>query len=185
MNRFEKAARKLRAGGVGSPSVRAMWPGVGSPSIRPRYVRRGVGSPAVKVPAGADENAVLYSDPEYAAGDVTYLPFRSSTAIGIAGSATASQVIQVNTKRPFQPQDIRFPSVLEGLVLNKAEIQGTNMLANSTGMPLELLSEVTTIGPIDWITIDTASGMELTIENIGAEPNQIPRGALWGTALRR
>lgn len=183
MDKYTRAARRMRAGGVGAPSVRPNWPGVGSPSVRPRYLRR-VGAPAVKVPAQADANPVLYSDPEYASGEVTYLPF-VGTVIGIAGSATAEQTIQVNTKRPFVPQDLRFPSTLEGLVLNEAQIQGTNMLANSAGMPFELLSEVTTIGPIDWITIDPASGAELLVENIGTVANQIPRGAFWGTALRR
>lgn len=175
---------KMRHGGVGSPSVHARWPGVGSPSIVPRYLRR-VGSPAVKVAAGQDEQATLYSDPEYSAGEVTYLPFRSLVAIDAAGVPGAKMTLEVKTKRPFQPQDLRFPSTLEGLVLLEAQIQGTNMLANSEGLAFELLSEVTTIGPIDWITIDPASGAQLFIENIGAEEGQIPRGTFWGTALRR
>lgn len=187
-DKYTRAARRLRAGGVGGPSIRANWPGrgVGSPNIRANWPgRRGVGAPARRVPTGTGSNEVLYSEPDYVAGEVTWLPFRGDTAIGIAGSATAIQTVPVATDRPFEPQDLRFPSTLEDIVLLEAKIQGTNLIANSVGVPLELLSEVTTLGAIDWFTIDTASGAQLTFENIGAVADQIMRGAFWGTALRR
>lgn len=174
-DRFEEAAANM-LGGVGSAEVQAFYPGVGAAQVQAYYP--GVGAPAAQVPQ-LQERAVQYSPTQYRSGEVSYLGFGRTTI-----PAGAEITVQINTKRPFTPQQLRIPSTVQDLLIMQALLEGTNLFANQAGIPVELFSEVSTTPPIDWFTIDTSTGAELVIQN----PTGVDKtfsGAFWGTALRK
>jgi hypothetical protein len=138
-----------------------------------------VGAPARQVPTGFDEEDIEYSPQVYRNGDVSLLGF-----VGDAIAPGDLGEVQISTQRPFNPDDLRFPSTLEGCVLMQVLIEGTNLLANSDGVPVELLSEATTLDGFEWYTIQPATGATLVLANVGDE-EFVPRGALHGTAVRQ
>jgi hypothetical protein len=186
--------QQLLAGQVGAPfaaeavggygqvgdlvSVHPVYPGgrVGSPNVNPYYP--GVGLPAVAAdnPAGQ----VNYSAPNYVAGDVTYLGFNATTIP--AGSIGTP--VNVSTQRPFTPQKMGCPSTQLGLLINQINISGTNLLANSLGIPIELFSEVSTFPQILWPTLDTATGVQFVVANPTTGDITFS-GAFYGTQVRR
>lgn len=202
--RFEHHRRQFEGFNPHAPQPQVAWdphqfdmygrPLVGDPSIRPRFPgqmmgydafgARGVGAPVVNhgmnprpVPPGSRE--VAYHDMEYVAGDVTYFGL-GSTAIGAGATVDAS----LKPLRPIVPQKIIIPSTTSGLLLLQVSIGGTNIFANTQGVPVELFSEVSTAPQIDFPTIDTAVGIDFLILNTtGAEI--IFTGAVYGTAIRR
>ena len=189
----ESLARQLLAGQVGEPAavggggypaagdlvnVMPVYPGqrVGSPNVQPYYV----GAPAVAEQGGGPGQVVNYSPPQYVAGDVTYLGF-SATSIP-AGSVGTS--VPVSTNRPFTPQKMGCPSTVLGLLITQINISGTNLLANSLGIPIELFSEVSTFPQILWPTLDTATGVEFVVANPTGGA-LVFSGAFYGTQVRR
>jgi hypothetical protein len=165
---------------VGTPNVGPYYPGqVGDlVAVQPVYPGR-VGLPAVEQ-AQAAQGQVAYSAPNYVAGDVTYLGF-ASTSIP-AGSVGTT--VSVQTQRPFTPQKMGCPSTVTGLLINQINISGTNLLANSLGIPIELFSEVSTFPQILWPTLDTAVGVDFVVQNpTGAALNFT--GCFYGTQVRR
>jgi hypothetical protein len=159
-------------------AVQPVYPGgrVGSPNVNPYY-------PGVGLPAVAEQSAqgqVNYSPPQYVAGDVTYLGFAATT---IPAGSTGT-IVNVSTQRPFTPQKMGCPSTTIGLLIGQINISGTNLLANSLGIPIELFSEVSTFPQILWPTLDTATGVQFVVYNPTAGDLTFS-GAFYGTQVRR
>lgn len=192
----DQIASELLQGSVGHPSVgaphgyhqgqvgdlmnvRPFYPGqrVGSPNVDPYYV----GAPAVAAQVDSSGQPVVqYTPPVYVAGDVTYLGF-AATSVPANSPGTS---VPVSTNRPFTPQKMGCPSTVLGLLITQINISGTNLLANSLGIPIELFSEVSTFPQILWPTLDTATGVEFVVANpTGAA--LIFSGAFYGTQVRR
>jgi hypothetical protein len=184
----DQIAQSLLQGQVGAPyesvgnyvgdaiNVMPMYPGqrVGSPNVQPMYV----GVPAVEAQHSAQD--VRYSPPVYVAGDVTYLGFSATT---IPGGSVGTPV-NVSTNRPFTPQKMGCPSTVLGLLITQINISGTNLLANALGLPIELLSEVSTFPQILWPTLDTATGVQFVVANPTGGDLTFS-GAFYGTQVRR
>lgn len=192
----DQIARNLLDGSVGLPAeavgapyypsqgqvgdlvnVRPYYPGqrVGSPAVEPYYV----GAPAV-AEAAQTGGSVQYSPPNYVAGDVTYLGF---AATSIPANSPGTNV-DVSTNRPFTPQKMGCPSTVLGLLITQINISGTNLLANSLGIPIELFSEVSTFPQILWPTLDTATGVQFVVANPTGGA-LVFSGAFYGTQVRR
>lgn len=195
MKQAEQIASELLQGQVGGPfAAVGGYPGVGDAiNVMPVYPGRGVGGPGVSpyyvgvpaVAAGPDPSgqAVQYSPPNYVAGDVTYLGF-GSTSVPPTASGGQGTSVPVSTNRPFTPQKMGCPSTVLGLLITQINISGTNLLANSLGVPVELVSEVSTFPQVLWPTLDTATGVEFVIANPTAGA-LIFSGAFYGTQVRR
>lgn len=189
-------AAQLLSGQVGNPfdpyGGAVGWPGVGdlvnvmpvypgqpragSPNVQPYYV----GVPAVAEAAAPASQQVMYSPPQYVAGDVTYLGFGST----VIPAGSVGTPVNVSTQRPFTPQKMGCPSTTIGLLITQINISGTNLLANSTGIPVELFSEVSTFPQILWPTLDTATGVQFLVANpTGGDLTY--SGAFYGTQVRR
>jgi hypothetical protein len=167
---------------------------VGDPSVRPRFPGQmhgydpfgagGVGAPVVNHgmhprPVMPGSREIAYHDMEYVAGDVTYFGL-GITSIGPGAVIDAS----LKPLRPIVPQKILIPSTTTGLLVQQVSIGGTNIFANTAGVPVELFSEVSTAPQIDFPTIDTAVGIDFLLFNpTGAAINFT--GAIYGTAIRR
>jgi len=185
-------ASQLLSGQVGNPWGAVGWPGgvgdlvnvtpvypgqrVGSPNVQPYYV----GVPAVAEQMAAANQQVMYSPPQYVAGDVTYLGFASTTI----PTASVGTPVNVTTQRPFTPQKMGCPSTTIGLLITQINISGTNLLANSSGIPVELFSEVSTFPQILWPTLDTATGVQFVVANPTGGDLTFA-GAFYGTQVRR
>ncbi len=180
-------ANQLLSGQVGAPfgyggvgdlvNVTPVYPGrVAGPNVNPYYV----GVPAVAEAQASPNQQVMYSPPQYVAGDVTYLGF-GATVIPAGSPGTP---VNVTTQRPFTPQKMGCPSTTIGLLIHQINISGTNLLANSTGIPVELFSEVSTFPQILWPTLDTATGVQFVVGNptLG---DLTYGGAFYGTQVRR
>jgi hypothetical protein len=182
MDQAAQLANELLSGQVGGMgdlvNVMPMYPGgrsVGGPAVNPYYV----GAPAMPGAAPASE-VVNYSPPQYVAGDVTYLGF-AATSIPAGSVGT---IVNVSTQRPFTPQKMGCPSTVLGLLITQINISGTNLLANSLGIPIELFSEVSTFPQILWPTLDTATGVQFVIANPTGGA-LVYSGAFYGTQVRR
>jgi len=192
MDQAQQLAQSLLSGQVGNPfaavggyggvgdlvNVSPVYPGrpsAGVPGVAPYYV----GLPAVASQPDPSGAAVQYSQPQYVAGDVTYLGFN---AVSVAGGATAT--VNVSTQRPFTPQKMGCPSTTIGLLIQQINISGTNLLSNSLGIPIELFSEVSTFPQILWPTLDTATGVQFVVFNPTGGP-LVFSGAFYGTQVRR
>jgi len=170
-------------GAVGNPGVGDLvnvmpyYPGVGSPNVAPYYP--GVGAPAVAVPQLATRD-VQYSQPQYVAGDVTYLGFGAT----VIPAGSVGTPVNVSTNRPFTPQKMGCPSTVIGLLITQVNVSGTNILANALGAPIELLSEVSTFPQVLWPSLDTATGVQFVVANPTAG-NLVFSGAFYGPQVRR
>jgi hypothetical protein len=190
-------AQNLLSGQVGAPfgavgnvgdlvNVMPYYPGqqqrvgapvqyVGSPNVQPYYV----GAPADQVQPNQGQ-PVQYSQPQYVAGDVTYLGFGATTIP--AGSVGTP--VNVSTNRPFTPQKMGCPSTVINLLITQVNVSGTNILANALGAPIELLSEVSTFPQVLWPSLDTATGVQFVVANptLG---DLVFKGAFYGPQVRR
>jgi hypothetical protein len=194
MKQAEQIASELLQGQVGGPFAAVGGYGVGDAiNVVPQYPGRQVGSPGVSpyyvgvpaVAAGPDPSgqSVQYSPPTYVAGDVTYLGFGSTSVPPTAAGGQGTSV-PVSTNRPFTPQKMGCPSTVLGLLITQINISGTNLLANSLGVPVELVSEVSTFPQVLWPTLDTATGVEFVVSNPTAAA-LVFSGAFYGTQVRR
>lgn len=182
-------AQNLLSGQVGNPfgavghvgdlvNVMPVYPGqraVGSPNVGPYYV----GAPAEQVQQ-SQVSAVQYTQPQYMAGDVTYLGF-GATSIPAGSVGTP---VNVSTNRPFTPQKMGCPSTVIGLLITQVNVSGTNILANALGCPIELLSEVSTFPQVLWPSLDTATGVQFVVANPTAGA-LVFSGAFYGPQVRR
>jgi hypothetical protein len=185
-------ARNLLSGQVGAPfggsvgnvgdlvNVMPVYPGqraVGSPNVQPWYP--GVGAPTQEVQQ-MPGNPMAYSQPVYPMGDVTYLGFGAT----VIPAGSVGTPVNVSTNRPFTPQKMGCPSTVVGLLLLQVNVSGTNILSNALGVPLELLSEVSTFPQVLWPSLDTATGVQFVLGNptLG---NLTFEGAFYGSQLRR
>lgn len=177
MNAAQLADQML--GSVGDVvSIQPQYPGRvggGVPNIAPQYV----GIPVAAVQTNPQQ-PVEYSDPAYMAGDVTYLGFGSTTI----PTGSVGTEVDVNTKRPFKPQKMGCPSSTIGLLVKEVNISGTNVYSNAQGVPVELLSEVSTFPQVNWPTLDTATGVQFVVSNPTGGDLSF-QGAFYGTQLRR
>lgn len=164
MDDYDRAAAAL-LGGVGDANVQPYYPG-------------GVGAPAVQDPVG--QRPVQYSAPTYNQGNVSYL----GLGVTVVPAGSNQQQIEITTQRPFEPQHLKIPSTIQGMLINQALIQGTNYFANNDGVPVELFSEVATTPPIDWDTIQPSTGLTFVVSNPTAGDLDF-KGAFWGTSVRR
>jgi len=183
-------AAQLLSGQVGNPfgsvghvgdlvNVMPYYPGaqrVGSPNVAPYYP--GVGLPAVAEQAQTGQ--ISYTQPQFLAGDVTYLGF-GATSIPAGSIGTP---VDVSTNRPFTPQKMGCPSTVIGLLITQVNVSGTNILANSLGAPIELLSEVSTFPQVLWPSLDTATGVQFVVANPTGAALTFS-GAFYGTQVRR
>jgi hypothetical protein len=147
---------------------------VGSPNVGPYYV----GAPAQV--AAAPGQAIQYSQPQYVAGDVTYLGFGAT----VIPAGSVGTPVNVSTNRPFTPQKMGCPSTVIDLLITQVNVSGTNILANALGTPIELLSEVSTFPQVLWPSLDTAIGVQFVVANptLGALTF---KGAFYGPQIRR
>lgn len=168
MNPASMAASML---GVGDPNIQPRY--VGDPNIQARYV----GAPLQRTDALG--NPIQYSDQEYLAGNVTW--FGLGTAVIGAG---ATVTVEKKPQRPMTPQSFRMPSTTQGLLVSQISIAGTNIFAGQEGTPQEFFSEVSTAPQLEFPTIDTSTGVQITLINpTGAAI--VFSGGFYGTALRR
>ena len=161
---------------------------MGSADVYPRYLQGGVGAsvhpryisaPVQPVAPQQGVTPIEYSPTNYVAGDVSYFGL-GVTVIG----AGLTVPVQVNPTRPFMPQKFFCPSTIIGLLIVSVSIAGTNMLANTAGVPIEIFSEVSTSPQMEWITIEPAVGILFEIRNPTAAALNF-EGTLYGTQLRR
>lgn len=180
MSNAAQLADFMLQGRVGDlQSIMPQYPGrAGATSIAPQYPGYGVGYP-VEQQAQPVQQPVRYTEAQYLAADVSYLGF-GSTSIGAGATVT----VNIPTNRPFRPQKLGFPSTTVGLLVQQVNISGTNVFANQQGVPVVMLSEVSTFPQINFPDLDTATGVDFTVFNTtaGALPFQ---GAFYGTQLRR
>jgi hypothetical protein len=194
MDNAERIANSLLQGQVGEhfavggygqhPSAGDMvavapyYPGgrAAGPQVNPYYV----GLPAVAAGQDPSGSNISYGAPQYVAGDVTYLGF-GATSIPAGSIGTP---VDVSTNRPFTPQKMGCPSTVLGLLITQINISGTNLLANSLGVPVELLSEVSTFPQVLWPTLDTATGVQFVVANPTGGA-LVFSGAFYGTQVRR
>ena len=157
--------------GVGDPNIQPRY--VGDPNIQPRYV----GAPLQRTDASG--NPIHYSDQEYLAGNVTWFGLGVQTI-----NAGLTAVVDVKPQRPMTPQSFRMPSTTQGLLVSQISIAGTNIFAGQAGTPQEFFSEVSTAPQLEFPTIDTSTGVQITIINPTAGA-LVFSGGFYGTALRR
>ncbi len=169
MNPADMASRLM--GSVGDPNIQPRY--VGDPNIAPRYI----GAPLQHVESRS--NPVQFSDQEYIAGNVTWFGL-GSTVIGAGATVTVDKKPQ----RPMTPQSFRMPSTSQGLLVSQISIAGTNIFAGQEGTPQEFFSEVSTAPQLEFPTIDTSTGVQITLINPTAAAIVFTAG-FYGTALRR
>lgn len=157
---------------VGDPNIRPRY--VGDPNINPRYV----GAPLAKVDAAG--NPIEYSEQEYLAGNVTWFGL-GATNIPAGSLGT---VVDIKPQRPITPQSFRIPSTTQGMLVSQVSIAGTNIFAGQAGTPQEFFSEVSTAPQLEFPTIDTSTGVQITMLNPTGAPILFT-GGFYGTALRR
>lgn len=148
-NSFAEAARRM---GLGT-SVRPYRVGT---SVRAR-----VGAPALAVPQ-LGETPIEYAPTQYSSGGNSYFGFGQTVV-----PAGARSVLQFNPIRPFEPQELRCPSTVIGLLLEQINIQGVQFFANKAGfgVPIEMFSEVSRLKGLEAATINPDTGVEMTIFN--------------------
>lgn len=146
---------------------------VGGVAVRPRYV----GAPAQMVEA-LGEQPVEYSQQAYVDGNLSFMGF-GQTVIG----AGLTVPVQFNPVRPITPQKLFCPSTVVGLLILTASIGGTNLFADSNGVPIEIFSEVSTSKPLDWITITPSVGLVFSVFNPTAT-DLVFSGGIYGTSVR-
>lgn len=157
---------------VGDPNIQPRY--VGDPNIQPRYV----GAPLQKVDVNG--NPIQFSEQEFLAGNVTW--FGLGATVVPAGSL--GTVVDIKPQRPITPQSFRIPSTTQGMLVNQVSIAGTNIFAGQAGTPQEFFSEVSTAPQLEFPTIDTSTGVQITMSNpTGADIRFT--GGFYGTALRR
>lgn len=179
-NKYQREAQRLlsAAGGVGAPvSITAQQ--VGAPQVYPQQV----GMPnASVVPAGAVGAQVQYAPEGYKSGGLTYCGF---PRVSIAAGATNISV-PVNVRRPFLPQLWQMPSTAFGLQIHDFDVEGVGLFANpiTSSVPQVLVSEVSQMPQIQWVTLDPSTNGSFIVSNpTGAVI--VFEGAFWGTNLLR
>lgn len=157
---------------VGDPNIQPRY--VGDPNIQPRYV----GAPLQKVDQNG--NPIQYSEQEFLAGNVTWFGLGATV---IPANSTGT-VVDIKPQRPITPQSFRIPSTTQGMLVGQVSIAGTNIFAGQAGTPQEFFSEVSTAPQLEFPTIDTSTGVQITMLNPTAADIRFT-GGFYGTALRR
>ena len=180
MNSSQMARQLLAAHGQGvgaALNVRAQQPGVGA-ALNVRRMQPGVGVPAQA--QAFHPGAVDYDQAAYPEGGLTWLGF----GVTVVPAAAVNQVVPITTQRPFTPQLLYLPSTVIGLIVTQVQLEGTNLFANTLGIPVELMSEVSNAPQIQWPTLDTSTGIQFLVSNpTGGNLNF--EGGFWGTQVRR
>jgi hypothetical protein len=162
-------------GGVGTVSIQPQQ--VGSVSIQPQQI----GMPAAAA-NGGQQRIVSYNQASYNAGGLTLCQLPKVTI----PDGTTMMAIHLNVRRPFLPQSLYMPSTVYGLDINDFEVEGLGLFAGAkgTGVPNELLSEVSNLEQIQWPTINPDTGADFIVSNNSGGP-LVFSGAFWGTNVLR
>jgi hypothetical protein len=161
MNDFDKVASNL---------MKQAGMRVGGPQILRggKPVRVGLPARQAQPGAGSDEAVEWTNDMYISAGD-TYFGLGYTVV-----PANDSVEVQRNPIRPFDPFEFRCISSVQGLAIVQIDIRGTLYFANKNqpgeGMPIELFSEVSLMGGLNWETIQTDTGVSITVRNDTANP---------------
>jgi hypothetical protein len=180
--RYRELAQDLirSSGGIGSVSIAAQQPGVGTVSIYGQ--QPGVGALGARDVPNMGMKVVDYTGAAYNSGGLTYCGFGSTS---VPAGSTGFQV-HIDVRRPFLPQLLYMPSTRFGLQIVDFVVEGNGLFANPArqGVPNELVSEVSNIEQIQWITLNPDTGGDFFIDNpTGAAI--IFSGAFWGTNVIR
>jgi hypothetical protein len=147
---------------------------ISGPQIYPQYI----GAPVEMVQAPPMGDTVQYSQQPYVAGNLTFAGFGRTVIL-----AGATQRVTVNVVKPITPQKILCPSTVTGLLVVSVSIGGTNLFCNELGVPIEVLSEVSTSKPLNWLTIEPSVGAIFELSNPTVGDLEF-KGAFYGTSLR-
>lgn len=178
MSDYQRMAQQLLAsqGGLGSVAIA---PGqIGSYSIGPQQIG---GPPAVMV-QNLGQRPVDYTQAAYTQGGLTLCGFGSTT---IPAGAQGFQV-HIDVRRPFLPQSLWMPSTVLGLQIVDFIVEGQGLFANpgGQGTPNELVSEVSNMPQIQWMTLNPDTGGDFLIDNPTGGP-LVFSGAFWGNNIIR
>jgi hypothetical protein len=129
-----------------------------------------------------NDTIVSYTGAAYKSGGLTYCGFGRT----IVPAGATNLAIQINVRRPFLPQLAYMPSTIFGLSIDDFQVEGQGLFANALtqGVANELLSEVSNLPQIQWITLDPSTGGAFIVSNPTANP-LVFSGAFWGTNLIR
>ena len=184
----DQLANQLMAvsGGVGALNVQPQQPGVGAalqvarqqPGHAGGMYGPGVGAIAQAAPV--PQATVRYDAAAYDQGGLSWLGFGATNV----PAGAVNQEIPITTLRPFTPQLVYHPSTVFGLLINQVQLEGTNLFANTLGVPIELWSEVSNAPQIQWPTLDTSTGIQFVVSNPTAGDLSFS-GGFWGTQVRR
>jgi hypothetical protein len=185
---YEQLAQNMLAGvgGLGAVQIAPMQAGMAAQ-------QQGMGQPMMIYPQqiGAQpalavnnlhQRPVDYTQAAYQAGGLTLMGFPRTV---IPAGSTGTQ-LQINVRRPFLPQSLWMPSTVFGLQLVDFIVEGIGLFANSggQGVPNELLSEVSNMPQIQWMTLNPETGGQFVIAN-PTGGDLVFSGCFWGTNLQR
>ena len=182
MPNYQRIARNLLRsnGAIGTVALAAQQPGVGQPLVL--YPQQpGVGAlPAAAVPQ-LGQRPVDYTPAAYTAGGLTYCGLGRTLV-----PAGQSVQVHIDVRRPFLPQLFYMPSTIYGLQIDDFVVEGSGLFANpaNQGIPNELVSEVSNIEQIQWMTLNPDTGGDFFVTNpTGA--GLYFSGCFWGTNIIR
>ncbi len=158
---------------------------VGDASITPRYMGA-VGIPAAAMAVAPQGAPVDYSPTEYVAAEVSYMGMGVTVipAALVAGTPGTRVTVLQKPDRPIHPQQYKFPSNVQNLLLHQVVIGGSNMMANEAGIPIETLSEVSRMPQINMQTINPSTGIQMIVSNRALFDQEFSAN-IYGTMLRR
>jgi hypothetical protein len=176
---YHQMARRLMGahGGVGTVAIAAQQ--VGQPiALYPQQV----GTLPAQAVQNFGQRPIEYTQAPYEQGGLTYLGFGTKI---IPAGATGFQV-HIDTRRPFLPQQYWMPSTTFGLQIVDFVVEGKGAFANPAGqgVPNELISEVSNMPQIQWMTLNPDTGGDFFIDNPTAGPLAFS-GAFWGVNVTR
>lgn len=178
MSNLQALARDLlnqSSGGLGSVAIQPMQPGGYNP-------RGQVGSLPVAQVSSLGQQVVDYTGAAYTAGGLTVSGFGDT----VVPANTRGFRVHIDVRRPFLPQSIWMPSTVVGLYLVDFQVEGVGLFANpgGQGIPCELVSEVSNMPQMQWITLNPDTGGEFVIDNPTLNP-LVFSGGFWGTNIMR
>lgn len=181
MSNPQAIMNQLLSESTGAVGVRVQPRRLAGVAIQPR--RLGAAAQMVQQ-VQSEQGPVNYSPAEYQIGDVTYLGFGRFVATSTPGLLTNQTTGILRPTRPFVPQKLFCPSTQFGLYLMQVNIEGTNILASSNGIAIEMYSEASYFPQMDWPTIDPSTGIEFVFANPSAVALDFAP-AFYGTDVRR
>lgn len=179
MSNLQALARQLlneNQGGLGSVAIQAMQPG------GYQNPRGSVGSLQAQQVASFGQQVVDYTGAAYTAGGLTMAGFGDT----VIPANTRGNIVHIDVRRPFLPQSLWMPSTVVGLFLVDFQVEGVGLFANpgNQGVPCELVSEVSNMPQMQWITLNPDTGCNFVVDNPTNNP-LVFSGCFWGTNIMR